>query len=218
MRQPLLHQQWFYLPYIVVMVVCGYFVIQFTKADIHIWLNQRHSVCFDVFFKYLTYLGDGSLLPLYIVIMLMIRFRGVLLLVVVFLLSGLFTQLLKRLVFEDMARPIKYFEGNYHLHLVQGVKQYCCNSFPSGHSATAFGVFFCLALIARQNWLKLLMFILAGLVAYSRVYLSQHFLVDIMAGSFVGLLTAVFCYPWIYSINKTWLDESLITITRKRTQ
>ena len=124
MRQSLLHQQWFYLPYIFIMIFCGYLVIQFSKADIHILLNQHNSLRFDTFFKYLTILGDGGFLPVYLLIMLMIRFRSAFLLVAVYLLSGLFVQLLKRFVFEDVARPIKYFEGGYQLHLVEGIKQH----------------------------------------------------------------------------------------------
>jgi len=218
MRPPILHQNWFYVPYIIVMIICGFFLIQFSKADVHIWLNQHHSGFFDIFFKYLTNLGDGIFLPLYITIMIMIRFRAAIYLVVVFLISGLIVQLLKRLAFADISRPTKYFEGTHHLYLVNDVTQYCCNSFPSGHSATAFGIFMCFAIVAKQNWLKFLLFILACLVAYSRVYLSQHFLIDTMAGSFIGIVTAISCYPWIYSIHKDWLNKNLLMISRKNNE
>ena len=216
MRVPLFRQNWFYVPYIIVMIICGFFVIQFPKAEVHLWLNQYHSAFFDNFFKYITNLGDGIFLPLYIAIMLMIRFRDTILLVVVFLLSGLLVQVLKRLVFGDVARPMKYFQGNQQLHLVNDIHQYCCNSFPSGHSATAFGIFLCFALAVKQNWLKSVMLILACLIAYSRVYLSQHFLIDIMGGSLIGIITAIACYPWIYSIHKDILDKNLLIIARKK--
>jgi membrane-associated phospholipid phosphatase len=215
-KQTLLRQQWFYLPYLAVMMICGYMVIHLSKAELHIMLNQYNSPGFDQFFKYITIAGDGSFLPVFILIMLMVHFRGTILMIATFLLSGLFVQVLKRFVFDDIARPVKYFQGSYQLHLVENIDQHCCRSFPSGHSATAFGIFFCLALVSRQNWIKLLMLILAFMVAYSRVYLSQHFLIDIMAGSFIGLISAIICYPWIYSINKTWLDQNLITIIRTK--
>ena len=218
MRPPLLQQNWFYVPYIIVMIICGFFLIQFSKADVHIWLNQYHSAFFDIFFRVLTNFGDGILLPLYITIMLMIRFRHAVFLVVVFLLSGLVVQLLKRFVFADVARPMKYFEGTHHLYLIKGVHQYCCNSFPSGHSATAFGIFLCFAMVAKQNWLKFLLFIFACLIAYSRVYLSQHFLIDAMGGSFIGVITAIACYPWICSIHKDWLNKNLLMILRKNNE
>jgi membrane-associated phospholipid phosphatase len=150
--------------------------------------------------------------------MLMIRFRHAVFLVVVFLLSGLVVQLLKRFVFADVARPMKYFEGNHYLYLIKGVHQYCCNSFPSGHSATAFGIFLCFAMVAKQNWLKFLLFIFACLIAYSRVYLSQHFLIDAMGGSLIGVITAIACYPWIYSIHKDWLNKNLLMILRKNNE
>jgi membrane-associated phospholipid phosphatase len=216
MRFPIFHQNWFYVPYVLVMIICGYFLIQFSKADVHIWLNQHHTAFFDVFFKYLTALGNGGFLPVFIFIMVMIKFRDAILLVVVFLLSGLVVQILKRFIFVDVARPAKYFEGVHQLYFVQNVDQLCCKSFPSGHSATAFGIFICFAFVTKKNWLKFLMLILACLVAYSRVYLSQHFLIDTMAGSFIGIITAIACYPWIYSLHKDWLNKNLLMISRKK--
>jgi membrane-associated phospholipid phosphatase len=120
------------------------------------------------------------------------------------------------LIFADVVRPAKYFEGKHHLYLIEGVNQFFTKSFPSGHSATAFGIFICFAFVAKQNWLKVLMLILACIVAYSRVYLSQHFLIDAMAGSFIGVLTAIACYPWIYSLHKDWLNKNLLDISRKK--
>ena len=148
-------------------------------------------------------------MPIYILIMLTISYRDTVLLTVVFLLSGLVVQLLKHTVFVNIDRPVKYLEGSYQLHLVKGVGQYAHQSFPSGHSASAFGIFLCFALVVKQKWLKLCLFVLACLIAYSRVYLSQHFLGDILAGSLIGVITAIVCYPWIYSYNKDWLNKKL---------
>jgi membrane-associated phospholipid phosphatase len=208
--------KWFFLPYLAIMAVAGYFLVNFSKAEVHIWSNQHYSEFFDIFFQYLTNLGDGMVLPLLLVIMLMIRFRDSILLVVVFLLSGLLVQLLKRLVFHEAARPTKYFANGYPLHLVQGVEQLSSNSFPSGHSASAFGFFLCFALVTKQNWLKLVLLVLACLVAYSRIYLSQHFLIDCMAGSLIGVITTIFTYPKVYSYKQSWMEDSLVTLYQRK--
>ena len=80
------------------------------------------------------------------------------------------------------------------------------NSFPSGHASTFFVFCTCCALILayhykhqdiqnnRRTWLlmNLLMLslvVLAALGGYSRVYLSQHFLLDVCVGSIIGFVS-----------------------------
>ena len=111
-----------------------------------------------------------------------------------------------------MYRPSKFFElyETYKLHLIDGVKMHSLQSFPSGHTATAFNIFIMLAFIVKSNTLKLLFFIMAVLVAYSRVYLSQHFLMDITAGSVVGVTIMVLVFIWFGNFNKNWLDCSVL--------
>jgi len=59
-------------------------------------------------------------------------------------------------------------------------------SFPSNHTATAFMA----ATILSEffgSWRKVLFFV-AALVGYSRIYLGVHFLSDVIAGAIVGIL------------------------------
>jgi membrane-associated phospholipid phosphatase len=46
--------------------------------------------------------------------------------------------------------------------------------------------------------------VLACLTAFSRVYLSQHFIMDIYAGSIIGTLTAIGFYYLFYSREREW--------------
>ncbi len=69
--------------------------------------------------------------------------------------------------------------------LMQPPDQY---SFPSGHTAAAFLM---AHIISRQYaWLTVPLFILAGLIGYSRIYLRVHYPSDVFFGSLLGLLTA----------------------------
>lgn len=65
-------------------------------------------------------------------------------------------------------------------------------SFPSGHSATIF----CMATMASIGapWLAPVFFAVAVMVAISRIYLGLHFPSDVIAGSVIGWLSAVFIY------------------------
>ena len=106
------------------------------------------------------------------------------------------------------ARPVSVFE-NFHdvtLPLVEGVTMYHGNSFPSGHASTFFMFCTCCVIILACHYSQknkayslrslllfyaslLVLLVLAALGAYSRVYLSQHFISDVCVGSIIGFTT-----------------------------
>jgi undecaprenyl-diphosphatase len=62
-------------------------------------------------------------------------------------------------------------------------------SFPSGHSATAFA---CATVIAWASpRLAVPIFVLAALVAWSRVYVGVHYPLDVIGGAALGVLVAI---------------------------
>ncbi len=136
--------------------------------------------------------------------------RSSVFLLTAYLSTGLVVQILKRIVFSDYQRPVKYFHDTVQLHLVDGVRLLNGHSFPSGHSASAFALFLSLAIFSRNRFIKVICFILACTVAYSRVYLSQHFLMDILAGSLIGVIGTIALYPAFYSRDLKWHQWSLI--------
>lgn len=212
MRKLLKENRYFLIPYLLTLVICGFILLAYSKTQIHIWSNEANSPFFDQFFKYATYLGDGAVIAVLFIILLFVKYRYAFAFLTGSLVTSVVVNMLKRLVFTGMFRPSKYFElyESYQLHLVEGVKMHSLHSFPSGHTATAFNVFFMLAIIVENRILKSIFFLMAALVAYSRVYLSQHFLMDITAGSLLGILLIIPFFIWFSRINKTWLDNALI--------
>ena len=143
-------------------------------------------------------------------------FRKSIYILVTYIGTGLFAQILKRLFFSHMVRPVKFFDGMYQLHLVPGVQMYSGHSFPSGHATSAFALFLCLAIIADRKYWSFLFSIIAILVAYSRVYLSQHFLLDVYFGSIIGTAGALILNRYIYHSEKKWMELSIIQLFRKK--
>jgi undecaprenyl-diphosphatase len=62
-------------------------------------------------------------------------------------------------------------------------------SFPSGHTAAAFGI--AVALAGEGSWLGALTLSLASGIALSRVYLGAHYPLDVAAGTLVGTLCGI---------------------------
>ncbi len=186
----------FSIGYFIFLVISAIILVIYPRVDIHLFVNRLNSPVADVFFKYLTYLGSGWALVavLFVLAILYKRKAGGLLLSA--LLFNFFVQLLKHTIKEY--RPVKYFDmfyPDYHLHLVQGVKIHFYNSLPSGHTATAFAILFFLAFLSRSRWVEIIYLLLALLIGYSRMYLSQHFLIDVFAGSLIGYF-ASFIGAW----------------------
>ncbi len=192
----------FLLPYLAFFLLALLFAIFQGRVNSQIFVNKLNTPFLDQFFKYTTYLGTGYFLVLVIFVIALFRGKeagGLLLSAIVF------TILVQALKFTIGGyRPSVYFElhSAYQLHFVQGVRLLREHSFPSGHSATAFGIFFFLAGMTRKNWLKGLYLIIAFLIAYSRVYLSQHFIIDVTVGSFIGVLSSYLGIWWFRTTQK----------------
>lgn len=173
--------------------VCLIYLSVFTKTQGFVIINHAHTAFFDMFFKALTFLGDGIsalLIVMFLVTINRKRLAGSLL--ISFLVSGLLSCIFKTMFHSP--RPHSYFGTESLVRSVPGVVVHGSNSFPSGHTITAFAMFALLALAAKHKWQTYLFLFTAWLIGYSRVYLGQHFPADICAGSFVGTFTAVVCY------------------------
>ena len=220
MRNLIYQNRYFLVPYLVFIVACLFLMLAFRKADLHILFNQWHTSFFDKIFKQLTYLGDGTIYLLILAILLFYNYRWSIIFTCAVLISGILVIVGKNSLFPDTYRPTKYFElyQNYQLHLVKGVDLHSLHSFPSGHTTTAFTIFVMLALLVRNNALKFLCFLLAFLVGYSRVYLSQHFLIDVFTGSIIGTGCVLMFWHYFDRFDQSWLEKSINLRSKSRSE
>ncbi|NCU05879.1 MAG: phosphatase PAP2 family protein [Chitinophagaceae bacterium] len=172
-----------------------------SKDQLFLALNNQHTDVADVVLKYFTYVGDGTFMAVLGVILWLIGKKKLgLLLILSFILSGLLAQGIKRL--EQRPRPGLYFKQPEMIHKVDDKLLKGNNSFPSGHTTTAFATFSLLAFAARNRAAQTAFFIVAVIVAYSRIYLGAHFTEDVLAGAALGFLSSYFL-SWLFR-KKDW--------------
>lgn len=172
----------------------GFFLV--TKETLFFTFNQLHSYPGDFFFQYFTHVGDGlMMLALAIVLLGLGKRRLGILLLISFIFSGLLAQTIKRLKPEP--RPGIHFAQIEQIHKVNDELLKANNSFPSGHTTTAFAMFSLLAFAVRNPSLQLLFLLLALGVGFSRIYLGQHFFKDVWVGSLLGYGTSLLIF-WIF--------------------
>lgn len=177
------------------------------KAELHLSLSQHHTSILDVVVPIFTNLVDW--LPYLIVLILLFYHAGwATFLASNLLLSTFIVQPIKHII--NAPRPITWFTENHpdiNLTLVEGVKMNEWNSFPSGHTTTFFVLFFTLSIIIctknikGKNVLAFICFLCASFGAYTRIYLSQHFALDIFAGIWVAIFSTLILY--FFLVRKT---------------
>ncbi|GAB3706313.1 hypothetical protein GCM10027592_39670 [Spirosoma flavus] len=199
----LLRKNWFFfLPYAFLLVVVGVLQLVSTQEQLMQWVNVRNNSIGDWVFPYITYMGDGAFYVVVCVALLIYNRRIGFMAFASFALSSLTSLFLKTVIYPGSLRPLRYFEhSTFEYHIIEGLDIYSYNSFPSGHTTTAFAMFLLLALIDPQKKRGIIFLLLAALTAYSRVYLFQHFVEDVYAGSLVGTISSILIYtlmwPWV---------------------
>lgn len=173
-----------------------FFSFGFSKGNSFLLLNAFHSKALDLFFTYYTFLGDGLFSVLLVIGLFFLRKKLLAFqLLIAFLVSGGMAQLIKKAV--PAPRPKAFFEEGIYHHFINGVTHSGMNSFPSGHTASAFAIAMLLCLHTKKPALQLLYFLLACMVAFSRVYLGQHFVMDTFMGAVLGITISMLTFAYI---------------------
>ncbi len=193
--------KWYFFILLILLLAASFMLMINGKAASFISLNSYHPFLLNVFFINYTFLGDG-IFALCLTVIFFFYFKRnqqASALLLSFLISGLAAQIIKNLVYSP--RPHIYFEPGQYLYFIDGVILANHSSFPSGHTATAFAIATVLVMMMKNKNLQLLVLLAAVLVGYSRIYLAQHFLLDVIAGSFIGSASGILSVYLSLNIN-----------------
>ncbi|CAH0997277.1 hypothetical protein EMA8858_03408 [Emticicia aquatica] len=193
MLKILINNRSFFIIFLLWVIFGALLQLFYTPTQLMFWINKHNNVFFDTFFKYITALGED-----YIWLALLIifafknfnqeikNFEEIKLLIISWLGKVLLSISLKNIF--NYPRPMEVYQNSGQpIHLVEGITMNHWQSFPSGHTMTAFA-FACFTLfVLKQPRLSVFYLFLAILVAYSRMYLFQHFPRDVFVGSILGV-------------------------------
>lgn len=177
-----------FFTFLILLLLTGIsFCLYTSKLASFTLLNFYHPGWLDQFFSYYTLMGDGIITALAIVLLFFYKKKkAAFILLTAYLSSGIVVQLLKRTITQP--RPSLYFEqiSYRYAHFVNGIETLRSGSFPSGHTASAFAMATVLVLCLKNKKISLICLSTAVLAGYSRIYLAQHFLQDVIAGAITG--------------------------------
>lgn len=180
----------FLVPFVIWVVVGALLLLAFDKEQLFSSINGHHTSFSDVLMYYITYMGEGGFITIVLLLLLGIgSFRNWWYFTAALcsnVIPAFITQFIKHRA--NAPRPLKYFNEARWIHTLPEWPRLMEHSFPSGHTCGAFGLFCFLALLLpyRYRVFGLLFFLLAILVAYSRMYLAAHFFIDVYVGSIIG--------------------------------
>lgn len=200
--------------YLAVLAILGYILLNYGKVQIHLVINDWvGNPVWDTFFKYVTHVGDGLFAFIIIIALLFVSLRKSLYILASYAGAALVSSFCKYILYPNTFRPYStfgYFIREKKLNIVEGVDMVSIRSFPSGHALSAFSLFFCLILMTKNQALKALFFLLAFVSSFSRLYLSQHWLIDVYVGSLIGVGFSLLFYVVFYNTSRfSYLDTTL---------
>lgn len=159
------------------------------KENAFLLLNTDLGSAADLFFTYWTHTGDGAVWVPIVILVFIFKRKYLLLVFSSIILSTLFAQLSKNIFFKGIPRPSLAILDPSLFHTVSGVELHTLNSFPSGHTTTAFTIFLLATVLIDKKWVLPVGFLYAILAGYSRVYLAQHFPIDVAGGICAAIIT-----------------------------
>ncbi len=170
-------------------------ILQNWNKSLFLLINRHHSPLFDKLMLFFTSTGNGLILAIIVLTILVIFDRKKMLRVfLTVLFAGVIGWIIVYLLKSGIggSRPLVVFPK---AHFLGEPLKY--GSFPSGHAQLAFSTAAVLSKEYKKSWIFL--YLWALIVGYSRIYIGAHFPIDVIAGGIIGYLSgkSVVWYNWL---------------------
>jgi membrane-associated phospholipid phosphatase len=180
--------------YMLFFIILFTYQLAFYQTDALFFFSHHRSGFLNGFFMFITRLGEEFSYLILILWFLYKNDRKTILKIIIIALAVLVISIILKFIFSH-PRPVTFLEEQGVMSQMTLVNDYILrgmNSFPSGHTMSAFALYSGLALhfSKHKNWQKGLLMI-AILVGVSRVYLVAHFPEDVLLGSAIGVFIAL---------------------------
>ena len=183
-------------------------VFQFVEQ--YIWADWLTPIM--VFF---THLGEGGMIWILISAMFLLtkkyRKAGVTMLCALLVMQIGNNEILKELIART--RPFNLKEWQEIFVFPEMIARPSSWSFPSGHTSSGFAAVTALAITTKKARFAVPGYILAAIIAFTRIYVHVHYCTDILGGIAVGLIYGVLGYllgsAVYHAIVKKWAKRTV---------
>lgn len=215
LKKVLKDNRFYFIAFLVFLAFGLVILSNLTQGQDILFFNQRRTPLGDWFFRYGTQMGEEIAYLGVIAIFLFYSYRNAFMIPIVGLMVSVTSAITKEIFSHP--RPFLWFTENGMEGLIQTIEGVAINmgtnSFPSGHTMSAFALFTFVALcVPYKRIAAILIFLIPLMVGISRIYLIKHFLEDVLLGATIGVMLAVLAFMLQYRIFKyphTWLDNGL---------
>lgn len=204
--------RWYYYPVGIFIVAALAAACVLPYGEEILILNDLRFEPFNTVFRIITGLGEPYMWVI-AVIFYLFRSRST---AVPLIVAGLLIMPVSYIV-KDKAgsdRPYTHFQNIGKSDQVVVVPGVALNkgktSFPSGHTMSAFGLYSMLALLsgAKNRYLLMTLAGISILTGISRIFLVQHFLVDVIGGAILGMLISLLVWK-LWDTKKPGTSEKI---------
>lgn len=179
-------EQNFGLGTILYALICLGFAITFAKGMEVSYVTQHYSEILHSFFSYVTQVAELPGIILFIILVVLKDRKQLLHYTIIALLTALTITIFKHLIFSSSDRP-RAWAIQQHIVLPADASNLLHFSFPSGHTAFAFCLMYCLVILYNEKKWTFFFLSIGILVGLSRIYLLAHFVIDTGIGALIGL-------------------------------
>lgn len=181
------------------------YIIEIDRFILDYISNFFSSPFMDYIMKFFSRCGDGGIVWIIICALLLIskktRYIGL-----VALIALLFSAVFTNIIFKELFQRNRPFIGTDIKLLISDPHGY---SFPSGHTSSSFAVAFVFGKYFRKLY-AILTYVLASLIAFSRLYLFVHYPTDIIFGVILALGCSVLAIL-LFDQYKNYQEQRLST-------